>query len=164
MSEIVMTRVDARLIHGQVAVRWTKVLQAGKIVVIDNKSAADEFLVELLLLAAPSGVKVVVYSEEQALQAWKEDQFGNLRTIIIFQNIDSAKRCLDAGIGFQSINIGQVPKNPSRTYHANNTCHISEDELCKLESMADSGVHVYFHPTPEDKLNEFSAIRTKLRG
>ena len=43
MSNVVMTRVDARLIHGQVAVRWTKVLQAKKIVVVDNKSAADDF-------------------------------------------------------------------------------------------------------------------------
>ena len=49
MSNVVMTRVDARLIHGQVAVRWTKVLQAKKIVVVDNKSAADDFLTELLL-------------------------------------------------------------------------------------------------------------------
>lgn len=27
---IVMTRVDARLIHGQIAVRWSKVTQAQK--------------------------------------------------------------------------------------------------------------------------------------
>ena len=55
MSNVVMTRVDARLIHGQVAVRWTKVLQAKKIVVVDNKSAADDFLTELAASGSPSG-------------------------------------------------------------------------------------------------------------
>ena len=68
MSNVVMTRVDARLIHGQVAVRWTKVLQAKKIVVVDNKSAADDFLTELLLLAAPQGVTVQVMNEAKALE------------------------------------------------------------------------------------------------
>ena len=92
MSNVVMTRVDARLIHGQVAVRWTKVLQAKKIVVVDNKSAADDFLTELLLLAAPQGVTVQVMNEAKALEEWKKDGYGEQNTIIIFQNIDTAKR------------------------------------------------------------------------
>lgn len=77
MSNVVMTRVDARLIHGQVAVRWTKVLQAKKIVVVDNKSAADDFLTELLLLAAPQGVTVQVMNEAKALEEWKRMDTGN---------------------------------------------------------------------------------------
>ena len=84
MSNVVMTRVDARLIHGQVAVRWTKVLQAKKIVVVDNKSAADDFLTELLLLAAPQGVTVQVMDEAKALEEWKKDGYGEQNTIIIF--------------------------------------------------------------------------------
>ena len=80
-SNIVMTRVDARLIHGQVAVRWTKVLLAKKIVVIDNKSAADEFLKELLLLAAPNGVEVKVWNEQEALEEWKKDMVNKTRSL-----------------------------------------------------------------------------------
>ena len=78
MSNVVMTRVDARLIHGQVAVRWTKVLQAKKIVVVDNKSAADDFLTELLLLAAPQGVTVQVMNEAKALEEWNQCLNDNL--------------------------------------------------------------------------------------
>lgn len=51
MSNIVMTRVDARLVHGQVATRWSKVLEAHQIIVVDNKTAADEFLQNTSLLA-----------------------------------------------------------------------------------------------------------------
>ena len=77
MSNVVMTRVDARLIHGQVAVRWTKVLQAKKIVVVDNKSAADDFLTELLLLAAPQGVTVQVMNEAKHWRNGKRMDTGN---------------------------------------------------------------------------------------
>lgn len=161
MSNVVMTRVDARLIHGQVAVRWTKVLLAKQIIVVDNKSAADEFLTELLLLAAPNGVTVKVWDEETALAEW-EKGYGNDNTIIIFQNIETAKRCFDQGLKFESINIGQVPKNPQRTYHANNTCHLSEEEMQALIDMEGSNVHVYFQPTPEDKRVEFESVRKKF--
>ena len=164
MSNVVMTRVDARLIHGQVAVRWTKVLQAKKIVVVDNKSAADDFLTELLLLAAPQGVTVQVMNEAKALEEWKKDGYGEQNTIIIFQNIDTAKRCYDQGLNYTSINIGQVPKMPDRPYHANNTCHLSEAELDALKGLNGDGVRVYFHPTSEDKLVEFEAAYKKLKA
>ena len=164
MSNVVMTRVDARLIHGQVAVRWTKVLQAKKIVVVDNKSAAEDFLTELLLLAAPQGVTVQVMDESKALEEWKKDGYGEQNTIIIFQNIDTAKRCYDQGLGYRSINIGQVPKMADRPYHANNTCHLSETELQALAGLSGDGVRVYFHPTPEDKMVEFESAYKKMKG
>lgn len=164
VSNIVMTRVDARLIHGQVAVRWTKVLSAKKIVVIDNKSANDEFLTELLLLAAPNGVEVQVWNDERALEEWKNEGYGNQNTIIIFQNIETAKHCWDNGLKFDSINIGQVPKTPQRVYHANNTVHLTEEELQSLSELNNANVQVYFHPTPEDKKVDFETAYKRVKG
>ena len=162
-SNIVMIRVDARLIHGQVAVRWTKVLLAKKIVVIDNKSAADEFLKELLLLAAPNGVEVKVWNEQEALEEW-EKGYGEQNTIIIFQNIETAKRCWDQGLKFESINIGQVPKTPERIYHANNTVHLTEEELQALTDLNGANVEVFFHPTPEDRKVDYESAYKRVKG
>ena len=36
-------RVDHRLVHGQVAVAWTHHLDIGRIILIDDSIAADEF-------------------------------------------------------------------------------------------------------------------------
>lgn len=36
-------RVDHRLVHGQVAFTWTHFYAATRIIVIDDKSATDEF-------------------------------------------------------------------------------------------------------------------------
>ena len=36
-------RIDHRLVHGQVAFTWTHFLAATRIIVIDDKAAADEF-------------------------------------------------------------------------------------------------------------------------
>ena len=148
---IVMTRVDARLIHGQIAVRWSKVTQAQKIVVIDNKTRADEFLSEVLLMAAPRGVEVVIYNEDEAAANYVDGGYGPKNTILIFQNVKSAYRVWQNGVKFTSINIGQSHKAPERTLNPNNTVHLSPEELDELVDLDKNNVEVYFHPTPEDQ-------------
>lgn len=164
MSNLVMTRVDARLIHGQVAVRWTKVTEAHKIVVIDNKTAKDDFLTEVLLLAAPQGVKVVIYTEEQAIEEWKKDEFGTSNTMIIFQNIDAAYRCWKAGIKYPFVNIGQSTKTPARTLRINSAAWATEEELAELKELNDAGVEIYSRPTPEDPVATFNDFYKRLKG
>lgn len=161
MNNIVMTRVDARLVHGQVAVRWSKVLDAKKIAVVDDKTAKDEFLTEILYMAAPPGVKTTVYSVDQAVEIWKGEGFGELNTIIILPNVDTAKRCFDEGMTFASLNVGQQPKAPGRR-RANNTVQLSDDELQELIDMADAGVDVFFHPTPEDIKTDLATVKRKM--
>ena len=48
-------RIDHRLVHGQVAFTWTHFLAATRIIVIDDKAAADEFQKMALNMAKPAG-------------------------------------------------------------------------------------------------------------
>src|ERR1035437_5108835 len=51
-----LVRIDDRLIHGQVVAGWLRALGAKRIVIVDDATARDEFLREVLTLAAPHGV------------------------------------------------------------------------------------------------------------
>jgi mannose/fructose/N-acetylgalactosamine-specific phosphotransferase system component IIB len=55
-----LVRIDDRLIHGQVVAGWLRALGAQRIVIVDDAAARDEFLREVLTLAAPQGVPVEV--------------------------------------------------------------------------------------------------------
>ena len=57
---ISMIRIDDSLIHGQVAVMWTKQLRISRIVVASDKIAANEIQVNSLKMAAPAGIKSFV--------------------------------------------------------------------------------------------------------
>ena len=72
MENVLLARVDDRLIHGQVMTAWMKRLPAKEIMVIDNKVAKDEFMISVLEMAAPAGVKVKVFSEKDAAKILKE--------------------------------------------------------------------------------------------
>lgn len=113
-SNVAMTRVDFRLVHGQVAARWTRTLAATKIIVIDDGTAKDPFMQKLFSMTAPAGSKIFVYTIKQAIEKWNKNKFGKGPIIVIFKDIASAKKAYDAGFQYESLNIGQVPKAVSR--------------------------------------------------
>src|SRR3989304_1862374 len=56
-----LVRVDDRLIHGQVVAIGLKALGAKRIVIVDDVTARDDFLREVIELTAPSGVPVEIH-------------------------------------------------------------------------------------------------------
>ena len=55
---IALTRVDFRLIHGQVITRWLTQCQINEIVTIDTTLSKDAFMQDVFKMAAPKGVKI----------------------------------------------------------------------------------------------------------
>ena len=67
-----LVRVDDRLIHGQVVAIWLKALGAKRIVIVDDRTAKDDFLREVLMLASPKGVPVEIHTLETGIPRVKE--------------------------------------------------------------------------------------------
>lgn len=163
MATLAATRIDFRLIHGQVATKWAKILNISKIVVIDNETSKDEFMIELLKLAAPQGVKVVVYDEEKALARWEKNQFGTSgRVLVLFKTVDAAYRMYHAGFHYDDLCVGQVPGEEGRKI-AYKTVNLNDQELDWLNEIEKKGVHVYCQMVPDEKPAEFAGIYLKLR-
>ena len=55
---IVCLRVDERLIHGQVAMTWTKELKLNGLVVASDEAASNELQKMTLKMAVPEGIKM----------------------------------------------------------------------------------------------------------
>ena len=54
MPDIVLTRIDNRLIHGQVATQWCGVVGANLLLVANDAVSTDEFRQGLMNMAAPA--------------------------------------------------------------------------------------------------------------
>ncbi|MBR0456169.1 MAG: PTS sugar transporter subunit IIB [Firmicutes bacterium] len=70
MAKIALVRIDNRLIHGQVATGFLGKIGADNIVVIDDKTATNEFARDVLALAVPSSVSHEVYTSKDAAEVW----------------------------------------------------------------------------------------------
>ena len=67
MQNIVLIRVDDRLVHGQVMTSWLKATNANKIMVVDDDVAADPLMKTVLKGVVPSQIKLGIFSIEKAV-------------------------------------------------------------------------------------------------
>lgn len=60
MGEIVLARIDDRLIHGQVMTAWLQFTGGNHIVIVDDATARDEFTKSIMSMAVPNGIKLSI--------------------------------------------------------------------------------------------------------
>ena len=67
MPDIRLTRIDNRLIHGQVATQWCGVVGANLLLVANDAVAADEFRQGLMNMAAPAYAQTRFFTIEKTI-------------------------------------------------------------------------------------------------
>ena len=85
MQNVVLFRVDDRLIHGQIMTAWTKFTCAKKIIIIDNKTASNPYLIKVLKLSVAFDTVVNVMNVQKGKTLLKKNNLKK-NTIILVKN------------------------------------------------------------------------------
>ena len=109
-------RIDARLIHGQVATLWQGVWNCNRIMVIDSKSANDPMLKSVLKIACPAAVRLSGLEAETAAANLLSGKYGAERITIVTKDPSNLLTLLEKGfrpecditVGNMSGGIGKV--------------------------------------------------------
>lgn len=160
MANVTLIRVDFRLIHGQVATKWSKVAQATKIVVVDDDSSKDDLLKSVLKMAAPQGVKCLVYSVDRAVEKWKERQFGDGKVMVVFKDISACYKAWKGGLAVPKLQLGNVPNRAGRKVLFGEV-FVDAEEMAMLREMADAGVAIEIHTIPDGASSSFERAAEK---
>ena len=163
MGNIVLTRVDSRLIHGQVMTKWVNQVQANKIVVVSDELAADEFMRSIYLMSAPTGVEVVCLSEAQAVESYAADVFGAGNVLLLLPSLKVLKNVYDQGVKVEAVQVGGLGGGPERKVVFQNIT-LDDEDAAILEALAAAGVKIVFQTIPEDSPQGVDSILKKYRG
>ena len=155
MENLLLVRVDDRLIHGQVMTAWMKTLRADEIIVVDDRVAKDDFMLFVLQNAAPKGVKVVALSEDDAVKKLQEGL--KVPSYILCKSPLSLKKIVDAGIDIKAVNIGGMGKNAERTPLYKNVSASPEERQC-IKDLQAKGIDVAIQIIPAEKRYELKDI------
>ncbi|MBE6831903.1 MAG: PTS mannose/fructose/sorbose transporter subunit IIB [Ruminococcaceae bacterium] len=155
MENLILTRIDDRLIHGQVMTAWMKVMPAKKIIIVDDKVAADDFMKEVLEMAAPAGVKMNICSVEQAIGIL--NQGLSVPTIMLAKTPLTLKALIDGGIELKAINIGGIGMKEGRKTLYKNIA-VTEEERQILKDFIQKGIDVKIQIIPAEKVIDLKNI------
>ena len=160
MSKIELIRVDFRMIHGQVIVKWLKKTGANKIIAINDAIAFDPFLADIYRMAAPSGVTIETMTRDDAIQYLTVDHGGNEKLLILLKSVEDAYYCYKHGMPMVHLQIGGLGAGPNRI-NVFGAVTLDNADAKLLKEMQDGGVDVYFHLVPDESKGDLDKILSK---
>ncbi len=155
MANIVLARIDDRLIHGQVIAKWAKKLFFKNIYVVDDSVVKDAFACRLMLAIAPKDLNVKIMSVEDAAATLKGDD--STATCVITKNPMSFERLNDLGVELKEVQLGGMGSNSNRTSLVRNAAASKEEREC-MKRLCQKGIRVYYQDIPETKQTDLENL------
>lgn len=156
MTNIVLARIDDRLIHGQVVTAWTKHVSANKIIIVDNELSKNKLMQRIYVASAPSGINLKILSFDEALTYLNESD-QKVRTLVLAKNPFIFEDLINAGVDIKSVNLGGMGSTAKRTRLIRNA-HADEEERACFKRLLDMGIDVYFQIVPDEKSTDVQRI------
>lgn len=161
MATINLIRIDFRLIHGQVVTKWVKHANATKIIIVNDVLAKDEFLGSVYKMAAPSNVKVLIYTIDETIEKWNENQFKEGKALLLFKGVSDARELQKKGFPMESIQIGGLGGGPGRINTPTGISFDAKDAQFVREIEKD-GCQVYIQVVPTQAKYEVDKVLDKI--
>ncbi|MGT2832328.1 PTS system mannose/fructose/N-acetylgalactosamine-transporter subunit IIB [Streptococcus halotolerans] len=155
---ITQIRVDDRLIHGQVAVVWTKELNAPLLVVANDEAATNEITQMTLKMAVPNGMKLLIRSVEDAIAVFNDPRAKDKRIFVIVNTIRDATEIAKKVPSVETVNVANVGRfdksDPASKVKLASSLLLNPDELEAAKELV-SLSHV-------DSYNQILPTNTKV--
>jgi PTS system mannose-specific IIB component len=148
MGVVNLARVDERLIHGQVMTAWIKNKKATQVVIVDDGTANDEYMIEVLEMAIPEEIAIGVFTKEDGVRFFSQGL--DEPTILLVKGPQALNYLVDHGIEIDEINVGGMGTRPERSVLYKNISS-SEEENEQFRALLSKNVNVFIQVMPQDK-------------
>jgi PTS system mannose-specific IIB component len=145
-----LARIDDRLIHGQVATRWTKETNVTRIIVVSDEVAADHVRKTLLTQVAPPGVTAHVVDIAKMIRVWNNPKYGGDRVMLLFTNPTDVERLVEAGVKIPSVNIGGMAFRQGKT-QVNNAVSVDDKDIAAFKKLNERGIELEVRKVSSDQ-------------
>lgn len=146
---IKLTRVDHRLLHGQVVFAWTKSLGTNCILIANDAVASDQLRMAALRMSKPDGTKLVIKNMEDSIKALNSGVTDKYNLFIIVESIADAYRLSEAVKAIRYINLGGAKLQEGRK-QISKAMFVSEEDCELLRKMNADGIRLEVQMVPDD--------------
>lgn len=160
---IKLFRIDERLIHGQIAIKWSRHTDVDHIVVANDHAASNAIMQKSLKMAAPSDIKTAIKSVSDAITLLNDPRCDEFKILVLVNCPEDALRMVASISGIPYINVGnygrvapEKPGMPRKGYGKNIYCDEAEVEAFK--KLHASGLKCIYQTTPEEPAEDLGRI------
>ena len=155
-------RVDTRLLHGQVATNWSKAIAPDRIIVVSDNVSHDALRKQLIIEAAPPGIKAHVVPMKKMLEVVKDVRFGDTTAFLLFETPQDALEAIKGGVDIKSLNIGSMAHSQGKVA-VNKVLSLDAKDIECFEELKKRGVKFDVRKVPADAPEDMDALLAKAR-
>ena len=154
MEGIVHIRIDARMIHGQVAVMWSNYLRVNRIMVANDAVAEDEITKSALRM------RTSLISLETAANNILAGKYKGQRVMMVLTSPLDAVRLMDLGLQIEAINVGNLSMRENTVQIKKSVC-VTKEEAQAFRVLIERGVEVTSIMVPDEATSYIGDFLTK---
>lgn len=163
---IVALRVDDRLIHGQIAMSWSKDLGINGIIVANDVAAKDEMQKMTLKMAVPTNIKLLIKPVDEAIGVVNNPKATKMKILVLTRNIKDALKIRENTEGIEYMNIGNVGRfdgiDASEKTTISPTVMLTKDEIDSLKKLVEIEPNTSLQVVPSDERKPMKEIIKKM--
>lgn len=146
---IVLTRVDNRLIHGQVGLTWTTSLGVNLVIVADDKLVEDRFQQDLMrVVTSTAGVNIRFFTIEMTIKAIPKAS-ERQKIFLVCRTLADARRLLEGGVPIEQLNIGNLHFVKGKKAISKKV-YVDDKDLEDLKAIKNTKIKVFIQDVPGD--------------
>ena len=146
---ICFSRIDDRLIHGQVVTTWVNLHRIEQIVILNDKIACDKTQKNIRAMAAPQGIKVKAFGIEKFAEVIKTTPITR-RTMLLFTTSTDVLEAVERGVEIGALNIGGMRYQEGRE-RLTKALSVSAEEREAFKKLLDKGMEITIQMVPKDE-------------
>ena len=145
--DAIFTRIDSRLIHGQVAGTWVPHIAPQTFIAASDNAAHDQLRKSLLLQVAPTSVKTNVLDIAKAGRVYNNPKYTGMKTMFVVESPVDVVRLLDEGVKINEVNVGGVTFKTGMV-QLSDAVYASEEHLEAYRELIKRGVKLTVQQLP----------------
>lgn len=152
---ISMIRVDDRLIHGQVAVVWSRFLGVDRIVVANDEILENKTQIMALKMAVPAGIKPFFISIEDTIKLLSNPKSDRFKILVVVNKPEDALKVLKEVPQIPLVNLGNYGRmnnyqNDVKKQQLSKNIFVTNEDKHVLNELMETGVKVNIQAVPAE--------------
>ena len=161
--DIVLARIDTRLLHGQVATSWTKATKPDRIIVVSDAVSKDELRKSMVMEAEPPGVKAHVVPVWKMKEILEDPRFGATRAMLLFEKPQDVLQLIELGGKLDNVNIGSMSYSEGKV-NLTTAISMGKNDVETIEKLRENGINFDVRKVPADKRENLDNMLKKAKS
>ncbi len=147
MPNIVLCRIDNRLVHGQVATQWCGVVGANLILVANDDVASNELRQGLMDMCAPSYCATRYWSLQKTIDNIHRASDAQ-KIALICETPQDVLKLVEGGVPIKQLNVGNMHMAEGKRQVATSVS-VDDADVAAFKKLRDLGVDIFIQRVPD---------------